>query len=59
MLDSSGASEALRWNLLNAWPQEWYGAPLATMSHEVAVETLVLAHDGLQRESGNGGAAAA
>jgi phage tail-like protein len=58
MLDSSGSAEALRWNLLNAWPQEWYGAPLATLSHEVAVETLVLAHEGLQRETSSGGSAA-
>ena len=58
MLDSSGAAEALRWNLVNAWPQEWYGSPLDAMSRELAVETLVLAHDGIQRETSNVGAAA-
>jgi phage tail-like protein len=58
MLDSSGSAEALRWNLLNAWPQEWYGSPLDAMSRELAVETLVLAHDGIQRETSNVGAAA-
>ncbi len=42
----------LRWNLINAWPQEWYGAPLDAMSRELAIETLVLAHEGLQRETG-------
>jgi phage tail-like protein len=58
MLDSSGSAEALRWNLANAWPQEWYGSPLDAMSRELAVETLVLAHDGIQRETSNVGAAA-
>ena len=58
MLDSSGSAEALRWNLVNAWPQEWYGSPLDAMSRDLAVETLVLAHDGLQREISNVGMAA-
>ena len=51
MLDSAGATEVLRWNLLNAWPQEWYGAPLDAMSRELAIETLTLAHEGLDREA--------
>jgi phage tail-like protein len=54
MLDPAGATEVLRWNLINAWPQEWYGAPLSAMSQELAIETLVLAHEGLHRETGNG-----
>jgi len=56
MLDSSGTTEVLRWNLINAWPQEWYGAPLDAMSRELAIETLVLAHEGLHRETGSAGA---
>ena len=56
MLDSSGVTEVMRWNLINAWPEEWYGAPLDAMSRELAIETLVLAHEGLQRETGNGSA---
>ncbi|GAA1524042.1 hypothetical protein GCM10009827_045570 [Dactylosporangium maewongense] len=58
MLDPAGTAEALRWNLINAWPQEWSGAPLDAMSRELAIETLVLAHEGLQREAGGGRAAA-
>ncbi len=58
MLDSTGATEVLRWNLINAWPQEWYGAPLNAMSQELAIETLVLAHEGLHRETGSGASAA-
>jgi phage tail-like protein len=59
MLDSSGSAEVLRWNLLNAWPEQWHGAPLDAQSRELAIETLVLAHDGLERRSGGGGAPAA
>jgi phage tail-like protein len=59
MLDPAGAVEVLRWNLINAWPQEWYGAPLDAMSRELAIETLVLAHEGLQREAAHAGVAAA
>ncbi|HKT01080.1 MAG TPA: phage tail protein [Rugosimonospora sp.] len=59
MLDPSGSAEVLRWNLINAWPQEWYGAPLNAMSQELAIETLVLAHDGLQRETGSAAGTAA
>ncbi|WP_426513859.1 phage tail protein [Dactylosporangium sp. McL0621] len=59
LLDSSGSTEVLRWNLINAWPQEWYGSPLDAMSRELAIETLSLAHEGLQREAGGGAAATA
>jgi phage tail-like protein len=59
MLDASGSTEVLRWNLINAWPQEWFGAPLDAMSQELAIESLVLAHEGLHRETGSGGASAA
>ena len=54
MLDAAGSTEVLRWNLLNAWPEEWLGAPLDAMSRELAIETLVLAHEGLGRESSGG-----
>jgi phage tail-like protein len=56
LLDPAGSTEVLRWNLLSAWPQEWYGAPLDAMSRELAIETLVLAHEGLEREPGGSGA---
>ncbi len=57
MLDPAGSTEVLRWNLLNAWPQEWSGAPLDAMSRELAIETLTLAHEGLGREAGGAPAA--
>jgi phage tail-like protein len=57
ILDASGSAEVLRWNLLNAWPQEWYGAPLDAQSRELAIETLVLAHEGLEREASSAASA--
>ena len=50
MVDSDGASEVMRWNLLSAWPSEWRGAMLDAMSHEVAIESLTLVFETLQRE---------
>ena len=38
MLDPDGATEVMRWNLINAWPSEWHGAMLDAMSREVAIE---------------------
>ena len=48
MLDDSGATEVRRWNLIDAWPCEWFGAPLDALGHELAIETLSLAYDRLE-----------
>ena len=49
MLDSDGARQTIRWNLLNAWPCQWSGAPLDAMGREAAIEELRLAFDSLER----------
>lgn len=49
MLEPNGVDEALRWNLLNAWPSEWRGAALDAMGREAAIEELKLAFDTLER----------
>lgn len=49
MLDADGATEKLRWNLTNAWPAEWSGAMLDAMAHEVAIESLTLVFETLER----------
>lgn len=49
MLDADGARQTLRWNLLNAWPCQWSGAPLDAMGREAAIEELRLAFDSLER----------
>ena len=49
MLDSEGNNEVMRWNLNDAWPSEWRGAPLDAMSREIAIEDLTLVFDTLER----------
>jgi phage tail-like protein len=51
--DPAGTGEVMRWTLANAWASEWHGAVLDAMSHELAIETLVIAHEGLQRVTNN------
>jgi phage tail-like protein len=45
--DQSGA-EVSRYHFENAWPVKWYVPELNSDGNEVAVETLVLAHEGLR-----------
>jgi phage tail-like protein len=49
LLDADGVTEVARWNLVNAWPKEWRGAALDTLGKEVAIETLVLTFETLER----------
>jgi phage tail-like protein len=48
MLDDPGRTEVRRWDLIDAWPCEWNGAPLDAMGQELAIETLGLAFDRLE-----------
>lgn len=49
LLDSAGSSEVMRWNLTDAWPSEWQGAGLNTTDRAVAIESLTLTFDSLER----------
>ena len=49
LVDADGVTELLRWNLFNAWPSKWRGAPLDAMSQEVAIESLTLVFESLER----------
>lgn len=49
LLDSAGNDEAVRWNLVDAWPSEWHGAPLDALQNEIAIESLTLVFDSLER----------
>jgi phage tail-like protein len=49
LLDSSGASEVMRWNLVDAWPVEWRSAGFDAMSREIAIESITLVFDSLER----------
>jgi phage tail-like protein len=45
----NGVDEATRWNLTGAWPCSWRGAGLDASDNEVAIETMVITHEGLER----------
>ncbi|MEJ2666022.1 MAG: phage tail protein [Deinococcales bacterium] len=49
MLDLEGSQEAMRWNLINAWPCEWRGAPLDALGREAAIEEMHLVYESLDR----------
>ncbi|HSI12966.1 MAG TPA: phage tail protein [Chthoniobacter sp.] len=48
VLDSKG-EEKLSWRCLQAWPVKWSGSDLKGDANTVAIESLELAHGGLQR----------
>lgn len=49
ILGPDGATEGVRFNLLNAWPSTWSGTPLDALSNEVAIEELTLVYETLER----------
>lgn len=49
MVDSQGATEVMRWNLIDAWIREWRGAPLDAAKGQLALESVVLVYTQLQR----------
>lgn len=50
LLDVDGATEVVRWNLMNAWPCEWHGPSLNGLGRDIAIAELKLVYDELQRE---------
>lgn len=49
LLDSRGENEVMRWNLVDAWPSEWQGAALNASDKALAIESLTLVYDKLER----------
>jgi phage tail-like protein len=47
--DGNDPSPGLQWNLTQAWPCEWRGSKLDALGREVAIETLALAYDTIER----------
>ena len=48
MLDEDG-EEKVRWNFLNGWPTKFDPADLNAKGNEVAIDTLEITHEGLDR----------
>jgi len=49
LFDADGTTEVMRWNLVNAWATEWRGALLDAHSQEVAIESLTLVCESMDR----------
>jgi phage tail-like protein len=47
-LDLEG-NEKVRWNFYNAWPTKWDGPDFNAKGTDVAIETLELANEGIER----------
>jgi phage tail-like protein len=47
LLDDRGV-EQVRWNLRNAWPVKWIGPSFDAATETVGIETLELAHEGVE-----------
>ncbi|HKU31148.1 phage tail protein [Arthrobacter sp. NyZ413] len=48
MLNDAGSAEVRRWNLIGAWPCDWFGAPLDALGKDLAIESLSIAYDRLE-----------
>jgi len=47
--DLDNRTEVARWHFLRAWPTKWEGPAFNAKGSDVAVDTLVLAHEGITR----------
>jgi len=47
-LDHKG-NEKARWNFLDGWPTKWDGASFNAAGSDLSVETLEIAHEGVER----------
>lgn len=50
VFDVANHTEVARWNFRDAWPTRWEGPAFNAKGNDVAIDTLVLAHEGLTRE---------
>jgi phage tail-like protein len=51
LYDLANRNEVARWNFVNAWPSKWDGPALNAKGNDIAVESLVIAHEGIVRAS--------
>ena len=48
VLDLDG-KEKIRWNFFQGWPTKWDGPDFSAKGTDVAIETLEIAHEGIER----------
>jgi phage tail-like protein len=49
VLSPDSAVDAVRWDLNECWPCEWRGAPLEGLGNEIAIESVTLVYERLNR----------
>jgi phage tail-like protein len=49
LVDQAG-EDAIRWNIREAWPTKWTGPSFNATGNEVAIDTLEIAHEGVERQ---------
>jgi phage tail-like protein len=49
VFDLTNHTEVARWNFVNAWPTKWEGPAFNAKGNDIAIDTLVLAHEGITR----------
>jgi phage tail-like protein len=49
VFDLDNHTEVARWNFVSAWPTRWDASAFSAKGNDIAVDTLVLAHEGLTR----------
>jgi phage tail-like protein len=49
VLNDRRGQEVARWNFVSAWPSKWKGPDFTAEGNDVAIETLELAHEGIER----------
>jgi phage tail-like protein len=50
MVASNGTDEAMRYDLGNAWISAWRGAPLDALGQQLAIDTITLVFETLERQ---------
>jgi phage tail-like protein len=50
--DATGTKDVMRWELFETWPKEWNGPPLDSRGKDVAVESLTLTYETIERRLG-------
>jgi phage tail-like protein len=48
LMDDAG-EEKTRWNFVDGWPTKWAGPTFNATANEVAIETMDIAHEGVER----------
>jgi phage tail-like protein len=52
LLDTTGTREVMRWNLQRAWISQWRAAQLDALGQDVAIESITIVFEQLERQAG-------